>query len=103
MYIKLVHALFGLSDYDDFNFLYLYRRELFADMPINSDGVFLCTEIFVRALQAGARVASVEAECLPRRVGVSTVYRPAVIGKTFSEMMRFLVAPPRELGHVSMS
>jgi glycosyltransferase involved in cell wall biosynthesis len=89
VYIALAHTLFGLGDYDDFNFLYLYRRELFDDMPIESDGVFLCTEIFVRALGRGARVARVEATCLPRRVGVSTVYRPAVIAKTFGEMTRF--------------
>jgi glycosyltransferase involved in cell wall biosynthesis len=89
VYIKLAHALFDLRDYDDFNFLYLYRRELFSDMPIESDGVFMCTEIFVRALDKGARVASVTAECLPRKVGVSTVYKTRVIGKTFAEMVRF--------------
>jgi glycosyltransferase involved in cell wall biosynthesis len=88
-YIVLAHALFGLGDYDDFNFLYLYRRSLFDDMPIESDGVFLCTEIFVRALDRGARVARVEATCLPRRVGVSTVYKPRVIAKTAAEMARF--------------
>lgn len=89
VYIKLVHTLFGLTDYDDFNFLYLYRRSLFDDMPIESDGVFMCTEIFVRALEAGARVVDVEAECLPREVGASTVYRSNVIFKTIGEMGRF--------------
>ena len=89
VYIKLAHALFGLDEYDDFNFLYLYRRELFEDMPIESDGVFMCTEIFVRALDRGARVAEVSAQCLPRRVGVSTVYKPRVIGKTVREMAQF--------------
>jgi glycosyltransferase involved in cell wall biosynthesis len=89
VYIALVHALFGLGDYDDFNFLYLYRRELFDDMPIESDGVFLCTEIFVRALERGARVAKVQAECLPREAGVSTVYRSRVIAKTLREMLGF--------------
>lgn len=89
VYIKLVHALFGLRDYDDFNFLYLYRRELFDDMPIESDGVFLCTEIFVRAVERGARVVHVEADCLPRRAGVSAVYRSGVIAKTVREMARF--------------
>lgn len=88
-YIVLAHTLFGLRDYDDFNFLYLYRRELLDDMPIESDGVFMCTEIFVRALERGARVARVQARCLPRRAGMSTVYKPKVIGKTFYEMMRF--------------
>ena len=75
--------------YDDFNFLYLYRRELFADMPIDSDGVFMCTEIFVRAVERGARVASVEASCLPRVAGESRVFRPTVIAKTMFEMGRF--------------
>jgi glycosyltransferase involved in cell wall biosynthesis len=93
VYIKLAHGLFGLTDYDDFNFLYLYRRDLFADMPIHSDGVFMCTEIFVRALQKGARVAKVEAVCLPRKAGLSTVYKPKVIWKTFYEMMRFKLMP----------
>ena len=89
VYIKLAHLLFGLTEYDDFNFLYLYRRELFEDMPIESDGVFMCTEIFVRALERGARVAKVQATCLPRKAGKSTVYRPQVILKTMGEMGRF--------------
>ena len=58
-YIKLAHMLFGLNAYDDFNFLYLYRRELFDGMPIESDGVFMCTEVLVRALDRGATVAKV--------------------------------------------
>ena len=89
VYIKLAQALFGLEGYDDFNFLYLYRRQLFDDMPIDSDGVFMCTEIFVRALDRGARVATVEAKCLPRRVGVSSVYKSRVIAKTITEMGKF--------------
>jgi glycosyltransferase involved in cell wall biosynthesis len=89
VYIELAQRLFGLEGYDDFNFLYLYRRSLFDGMPIDSDGVFLCTEIFVRARRNGARVAQVSAACLPRKVGVSRVYRPRVIGKTLLEMLRF--------------
>lgn len=89
VYIKLAHVLFDLGDYDDFNFLYLYRRNLFEDMPIDSDGVFLCTEIFVRARDRGARIAHVSARCLPRKVGKSRVYRPAIIAKTLGEMTRF--------------
>ena len=89
VFIHLAHALFDLHEYEDFNFLYLYRREIFEDMPIDSDGVFMCTEIFVRALEQGARVAKVSAQCLPRRVGKSTVYRPQVILKTMGEMARF--------------
>jgi glycosyltransferase involved in cell wall biosynthesis len=88
-YIFLAHTLFGLNDYDDFNFLYLYRRELFDGMSIESDGVFMCTEVLVRAVDRGARVAKVEAACLPRKVGLSTCFRAPVIHKTFGEMFRF--------------
>lgn len=89
VYIKLAQGLFDLHGYDDFNFLYLYRRELFDDMPIESDGVFMCTEIFVRALDRGARVARVEAKCLPRTAGETSVYKTSVILKTMGEMARF--------------
>ena len=88
-YITLAHTLFGLRDYDDFNFLYLYRRELFDGMKIESDGVFMCTEVLVRALDKGAKIVKVEAECLPRRVGVSSCFRAPVIQKTFGEMLKF--------------
>lgn len=89
VYIQIAHALFDLHAYEDLNFLYLYRREIFANMPIESDGVFMCTEIFVRAIEQGARVANVEAQCVARRAGKSTVYRPQVILKTIREMARF--------------
>ena len=89
VFIQLAHALFGLHEYEDFNFLYLYRREIFDAMAIESDGVFMCTEIFVRAIDQGARVAKVDAQCLPRREGKSTVYRPQVILKTIREMAQF--------------
>jgi glycosyltransferase involved in cell wall biosynthesis len=89
VYITLARALFGLEGFQDFNFIYLFRRELFDDMPIDSDGVFLCTEILVRAIRKGARVAHAEAECLPRTAGTSKVYRPRVIAKTLREMLGF--------------
>jgi glycosyltransferase involved in cell wall biosynthesis len=89
VYIGLVHGLFGLRQYDDFNFLYLYRRSLLEKMPIESNGVFLCTEILVRAVEKGAQVAHVTAECKPRMVGVSSCFRAPVIGKTFGEMFGF--------------
>ena len=88
-YIKLAHMLFGLNAYDDFNFLYLYRRELFDGMPIESDGVFMCTEVLVRALDRGATVAKVQADCLPRRAGVSACFKRNVIQKTFGDMLSF--------------
>jgi glycosyltransferase involved in cell wall biosynthesis len=100
-YITLAHTLFGLRDYDDFNFLYLYRREIFDGMRIDSDGVFMCTEVLVRALDNGARVAKVEAECKPRRVGVSSCFKAPVIQKTFGEMLGFWWRRRQANGHAT--
>jgi hypothetical protein len=89
VYIALARVLFGLRGFEDFNFIYLFRRELVGDMEIDSDGVFLCTEILVRAVRQGARVAHARAACLPRVAGSSAVYRPRVIAKTLREMLGF--------------
>ncbi len=89
VYIALARVLFGLRGFEDFNFIYLFRRELVGAMEIDSDGVFLCTEILVRAVRQGARVAHARAECLPRVAGSSAVYRPRVIAKTLREMLGF--------------
>jgi glycosyltransferase involved in cell wall biosynthesis len=89
VYIGLVHLLFGLREFDDFNFLYLYRRSLLRRIEIETEGVFMPTEILVKARSLGARIARARVTCLPRRAGVATCGRPSVVAKTFSEMVRF--------------
>ncbi len=88
-YITLTHTLFGLREYDDFNFIYLYRREIFDGMSIDSDGIFMCTEILVRAVDRGYRVQQISAECKPRKVGLTKAFRRPVIQKTFKDMFSF--------------
>jgi len=95
VFIQLAQRLFDIGEWDDFNFLYLYRRELFDDFPIESEGIFVCTEIFVRALDRGARVARVEATCKPREIGSSSVFKPKVIARTLYEMGRFWLSRQR--------
>ena len=51
---KLVHALFGLQGHEDFNFLYLYRKEILDRIAIETHGVFMPTEILVKAVALGA-------------------------------------------------
>ena len=89
-YIALARLLFGLHGYRDFNFIYLWRTEAVRPMlPLDSHGVFLCTEILVRARDAGARIGIAPAAYRPRTAGVSTVGRPSVVLDTFGQMMRF--------------
>jgi dolichol-phosphate mannosyltransferase len=89
VYIGLVQALFGLRRYRDFNFLYLYRKSLLDQIRIETSGVFMPTEILVKAVDLGARIAPATVTCLPREHGVATCGRPEVILHTVSEMLRF--------------
>lgn len=89
-YIALARALFGLRGFRDFNFIYLWRTELVRRMlPLETRGVFLCTEILVRARDGGARIGVAPAAYRPRTAGVSTVARPRVVADTFVQMVRF--------------
>jgi len=89
-YIALARGLFGLRGFRDFAFIYLWRTELVrAMLPLETRGVFLCTEVLVRARDGGARIGVAPAEYRPRTAGVSTVGRPRVVLDTFGQMMRF--------------
>ncbi len=89
-YIGLARALFGLSGFRDFNFIYLWRTDVVKPLlPLETRGVFLCTEILVRARDGGARIGVAPAAYRPRTAGVSTVGRPRVVLDTFGQMMRF--------------
>ena len=82
--------LFHLPDFRDFNFVYLWRTDLVKQMlPLHSSGVFLCTEILIRARDAGARIGTALAEYRPRVAGQSTVGRPMVMVKTLGQVLRF--------------
>lgn len=89
VYIGLVQRLFGLTDYNDFNFLYLYRKALLDRIPIETTGVFMPTEILIKAVDLGARIVPATVTCLPRLAGVATCGRPRVVAWTLREMLRF--------------
>jgi len=89
VYIALVQRLFRLGRFRDFNFLYLYRKELLDQIRIETHGVFMPTEILIKAVDLGARITTATVTCLPRRAGVATCGRPAVVAETVREMLRF--------------
>jgi glycosyltransferase involved in cell wall biosynthesis len=88
--ITLVKILFGLK-YKDYNFLYLYRRSVFEGMKIESGGIFLVTEILVKAIDKSCKVREISVGCYPRKFGNATCGRPSIIIKTFLELVRFWV------------
>jgi glycosyltransferase involved in cell wall biosynthesis len=89
VYIALVHLLFGLRQYRDFNFIYLYRKEVLDKIALETHGVFMPTEVLIKAVAGGGRVTAATVTCLPRRAGVATCGRPSVIAETLAQMIRF--------------
>jgi glycosyltransferase involved in cell wall biosynthesis len=89
IYIRLVHTLFGLKQFKDFNFLYLYRKEVLDQIHIETRGVFMPTEVLVKAIANGARVVPATVTCLPRKCGKATCGSPSVIVHTFTQMITF--------------
>ncbi|HEY3352829.1 MAG TPA: glycosyltransferase family 2 protein [Polyangia bacterium] len=88
-YILLAQVLFGLRRFKDFNFIYLYRRAILDGMRFETQSVFFTTEVLVKAVARDARVREVTLTCLPRTAGEATCGRPAVILRTFADMMSF--------------
>jgi len=90
-YIQLVQRLFGLGRFRDFNFLYLYRKELLDRITIETSGVFMPTEVLIKSVDLGARIVPATVTCLPRRAGVATCGRPEVIAHTVRQLLLFWV------------
>ncbi len=88
-YIGLAWALFGLRGFSDFNFVYAFRRDLFDSVRPETGGLFLCTEILIKALARGKRAGIMRARYLPRTTGVSTVGHPRVALATLGTMLSF--------------
>lgn len=88
-YIGLAWVLFGLRGFSDFNFVYAFRRDLFDTVDMETSGLFLCTEILIKAVDQGKRAGVMRARYLPRTTGVSTVGRPSVAIETLHKMVSF--------------
>lgn len=86
--IGLVNLFFGLK-YKDYNFLYLYRRSIFEKMKLKSSGIFVVTEILIKAIDNGAEVGEITVGCKPRLHGKASCGKPSIILKTFCELMSF--------------
>ena len=87
-FILLVRSLFGLR-LGDFNFIHLYRREIFEHIEITSGKEFMCAEVLVKAHHAGLRIVEVPGiRCLPRLKGESIKVGPGVVFETLVDMLR---------------
>jgi glycosyltransferase involved in cell wall biosynthesis len=84
-YIATLRTLGG-SAVRQFNYLQLYKRELFARLKVRSRGVFVTAEIILQAERAGLTLAQVPLTYLPRQAGRASGASPAAMLRTLMEM-----------------
>lgn len=85
--VLLLRTLFA-SPFRDHNFVQFFRREVLADLPVESRGVStVAAELIIRAVRAGLRVVAMTADYHARTTGRSTV-NPSKILHALSETLR---------------
>ena len=88
IYHKLVSALF-LIWFKDYNWIHIYRKDIFNDIQIQSSGIFMLAEVIIKARKRGFIIKEIEVEQKQRVTGDATMTKPNAIFKTFKEMLEF--------------
>ncbi len=87
VFLWLCNHLFN-HQFQDVNWVHLWRRDIFDEFEPRSRGVFFLEEILVRARERGSLVAEVPSLYRPRQGGEAKGGRPHVIAKTVFEMLK---------------
>lgn len=88
VYIWLIKLLFQMKQ-RQFNYVHLYRRSIFDQIDVWSDGVFITAEIMIRSRDLGLRIKEVEIDYVPRTSGKASCGKPSIILKTFRDLLFF--------------
>lgn len=86
VFLWLCNTLFD-HQFQDVNWVHLWRRSIFSEVQPRSRGVFFLEETLVRSRATGRRVAEVPSVYRPRQGGKAKGGRPDVIAKTIWEMV----------------
>lgn len=78
---------FGLN-YRDYNWVHIYKKDLFKRVKVKSKGVFYLAEVVARAHQAGAKIVEAEAKYHPRSSGYSKNAKLKVALATLRDMFK---------------
>ena len=84
---RLVRALYRIRVRDIDCAFKLFRRSVLEEIPIESVGAFINTEILVRASAAGFRIRQVPVRHFPRHVGRASGAHPRVILRALRELV----------------
>ncbi|MCX6639565.1 MAG: glycosyltransferase family 2 protein [bacterium] len=88
LWTSLTKLLFRLPVRDVNCAFKLFRREVVAEMIMESAGALIDAEVFARAKKAGARITEVGVHHYPRQFGTQTGANPLVIFRAFAELFQ---------------
>lgn len=83
-------VFFGLS-YKDYNWVHIYKKDLFEKLKTKSKGVFYLAEIVVRAKKANLRILEAQAAYHPRSTGYSKNARLAIALATLRDLFKLWI------------
>jgi glycosyltransferase involved in cell wall biosynthesis len=87
VFLQMCNTLFS-HQFQDVNWVHLWRRSIFDNLEPKSKGVFFLEEILVRTRDRGGVVVEVPSVYRPRQGGSAKGGRPEVIVKAVYEMVR---------------
>ncbi|MDO8657683.1 MAG: glycosyltransferase family 2 protein [Candidatus Levybacteria bacterium] len=82
----LLKILFGLN-YRDYNWVHIYKKDIFSRIKIKSKGVFFLGEVVIKAHEKNMRIVEVESAYRPRRFGKSKTVKWKTISKAFFDLL----------------
>lgn len=82
----LVKILFGLR-YRDYNWVHIYKKNIFSKIKIKSNGVFFLAEIVIKTHREHLKIVQAESIYRPRRSGTSKTAKLRTILKAFFDLL----------------
>jgi glycosyltransferase involved in cell wall biosynthesis len=83
----LVSNLFNIK-LKDFNWIHLYKTEIFNHVDIQSKGIFMLAEVLVKAKKLKYSFIEIPVYQRQRLTGIATASKPSAVIKTILEMIR---------------
>lgn len=85
-----MRIFFGLN-FKDYNWVHIYKRDLFKHIKTKSHGVFYLGEVVVRTHKVGFKILEAAAEYHPRSTGYSKNARLQVVFATLRDLIKLWV------------
>lgn len=75
-------------DFKDYNWVHIYKKDLFESIKTKSKGVFYLGEVVARTYEAGFKIMEIEASYHPRSTGVSKNAKLSVALQTLTDLLK---------------